>query len=437
MVGEGEIAAWEGRLESVLKAVRKAAATKPGHRALMVLLFGAWSTFRPRLAEINNAYEALSDREIEDWAELIVDEFDAGAFARGVRADDTAHNVRTAGALVRALERILMDSVPIGWTVSDSSALECSFDGRDGFVVPYPPATAHSPSQDTKLRSSFARRGLLRTRIFPSRLDSGQKVQLIVLPPTPSSSGAADVAGGFFHCLEFDVRDSSHQDEKRFYVAGIKCEDHSRQIAEVLKESSSAPLAALVFPELTMPPEGVSALQKIMIDRALSDGTALEHLPSFVVAGTWHELQSSGKRVNRAELLNWNGRIFGHYRKLFQYSDKEKWGVEDIEPSDTVVIVASPEGTFSIAICYDFCRDGDVNPFDHLEVDVVLIPSCGDEKTFEAHARHAKSIWNSSRTNVLLVQQIDHPSDFLGFALPASGDPKVSQPFVRKSFKSG
>ena len=64
---------------------------------------------------------------------------------------------------------------------------------------------------------------------------------------------------------------------------------------------------------------------------------------------------------------------------------------EGIEPSNRILVVVSPTITIAIAICLDFCEVvRERNPYDELDVDLVLVASMGGPTTLEGHKRRRR-----------------------------------------------
>ena len=81
---------------------------------------------------------------------------------------------------------------------------------------------------------------------------------------------------------------------------------------------------------------------------------------------------------------------------------------ENISPSNTVLVVACPGLTVAVAICLDYCQEGQpCNPYENLDVDLIIVPSMGGEETLTSHENMAQRAWNNRKTATFVAQQHD------------------------------
>lgn len=129
--------------------------------------------------------------------------------------------------------------------------------------------------------------------------------------------------------------------------------------------------------------------------RALSDWLVQHKWESliYVVPGSFHEELGAEGCFNTAPLLAATGEPLLVHRKLRLYGLIDN-PAESVEIGNTIHVMATPIGYFTILICKDFM---DVNPkvndlLQDVPVDWVLVPSFGDDKTIKAHKRRAQTL---------------------------------------------
>lgn len=185
-----------------------------------------------------------------------------------------------------------------------------------------------------------------------------------------------------------------------FRVTDAVLSSDARVVGSQIKQALTARCEVLAWPELTMP----LGRQNIVRAQLLADPLGDPRRIPIVVAGSWH-VEEDGELYNRAEVMNGRAKPLAtcDKRRKFKFVDR----YEAIKPGATLTVIVMEDRLVTVAICLDFCDDGDDEIYRRLGVDVVIIPSMGDMKTVGAHARHAKELQSQHGTVSLVVQQ--HP----------------------------
>lgn len=276
-----------------------------------------------------------------------------------------------------------------------------------------------------KTKQSFRRRGLKVSRVLPRRIDS-YRVKLL-LPDDPWGRARAASPGdlGFGTGLFKDLRFLVEHDANGFFIEGVKVPDQIETIRSQVIEASRSGCSGVVYPELT-----ISRDSLLEIQNRLGNGDWICEL-SLIIAGSRHETIDS-KRYNVCSILNAYGAEIGQHRKLYQYSEGSK-PAESIELGDELQILVLPDAMFAFGICLDFCNTSEDPPYADLDVDYVLVPSCGNDTTMQGHIQRASEYLQKQKTRTLVVQQFyadeAKTNDPLGYVLArVSGEaPRVSE----------
>jgi predicted amidohydrolase len=76
---------------------------------------------------------------------------------------------------------------------------------------------------------------------------------------------------------------------------------------------------------------------------------------------------------------------------------------EGIEPGGDLPVLMLDDLAIGFAICLDFCVSG--SPYSNLDVDLMFVPSFGDEKTIDGHRTTANRMRIDFATRTLVAQQ--------------------------------
>lgn len=270
-------------------------------------------------------------------------------------------------------------------------------------------------------RQPFSRRGLLHHRILPA-VTRGYRVQLVLsetIPPSPASGASGMTVGA---ALFADVSLDIDRGDGLFTVRGISCRDAGgtveRQIAAAFKEGA----CVVVWPELTVPPSLRDSMVRIL-RRRIHDASPSMSL-QVAVAGTWHEEGPNGL-VNVATVLDGYGETRLRYEKALPYDDR-CYGMEAIAAGTDLPVLVTDDLLIAFAICRDYCELTVELPYPELDVDLVLVPSMGNDATMTGHRQTAKKVRLLYGARTFVVQQNDpeHPyPGTLGLVLPIPDDP--------------
>ena len=167
----------------------------------------------------------------------------------------------------------------------------------------------------------------------------------------------------------------------------------------------------LAWPELTVPLDRLARIKEVLGRDPL---TSPRRIP-LVVAGSWH-IEDDGAHVNRCEILQAGGLPLTHCdkRRRFEFQGRK----EAIAPTQRIPLIVMDDRLVAISICLDFCDDRVSDLYADLGVDLVIVPSMGEEATTEGHLRHAAVLQSRHGAVTFLVQQ--HP--YLSLAKQRAGN---------------
>ncbi|MBC9880862.1 hypothetical protein G8O24_26400 [Bradyrhizobium sp. INPA01-394B] len=245
-------------------------------------------------------------------------------------------------------------------------------------------------------KQSFRRRGLVSSRVFPREI-KGYRVKLL-LPDDPRGRKRAaarkelSFGAGLFADMTFDVG----HDADGFFIRDVSIPDQIATIRGHIAVASSSDCHGIVYPELT-----ITSSTLLEICNGIGTGEWVCDL-SLLVAGSRHA-EVGQQRFNICSILNGYGEEIAQHRKLLQYSDGKE--VESIQLGDELQILVLPDAIFAFGICLDFCNTSEDPPYADLDVDYVLVPSCGNERTMSGHVRRSAEYMDKQKTRTLVVQQ--------------------------------
>lgn len=251
-----------------------------------------------------------------------------------------------------------------------------------------------------KTNEPYARRGIARHVIIPREI-GGRLIELwpayLVSPPSgPPSRLAAATFKEFALVQDENVKDG-------FIAAGVNSPEQSNVVASQLRRSAGDKYLAMVWPELTIPPE----LRDLIVVTLQTGGNSSKPYPDVVVAGSWHEFRN-GKFVNASYVFDSYGDKIVDFTKSIPWSGAE--GHEYIELGNKIPIIVSDDYLIALAICRDFCDLSGPSPYVELNVDYILVPSLGTNKAMQSHRNVAKRTRTERNARAFVVQQ-SHPHD--------------------------
>ncbi|MBD8736210.1 hypothetical protein IFS44_13035 [Sphingomonas sp. CFBP 13706] len=322
------------------------------------------------------------------------------------------------GVMLRALDELLLegdehiaDDAPECWLTSDG----------EHYVIPTPRPVMREGGP--RRRQAFERRGLLRHRVIPRRVDD---VDIVVdLHPDVSEPLGADIRRtigcGIFEgfTLGYDK-----MGEDRFIVTSVDCDGGmAPALDRHCAQAKEADCDVLIWPELTIPPDRVDQLR-----RKLSDSPLRTALAPIVVAGSWH-VSEDGTYRNMSPVLDGRGgdlEPFGKSR-VFVFEGRS----EAIEPYGRIHVLVTDQELIAFAICKDFCDKANSipTPVTKLDVDLVLVPSMGRPNTMTAHRDAADDMKVGFGSRAIVAQQT-YPlkgTDAVGYLLRGLAEPRETE----------
>ena len=403
MGGEGlNVGAWRSRIAAIATNLQAAELrAEPLEHRLEAALSQLWCAMQSPPDAVRSAYQIIKERDLVESrmraAQLALKAAPAWAPDTTAGLNDL---VRAVALEIRALDRALYECRDLG-RFGDPNEEYRAYGGEDVFILPCIEGSRPSGRRG----QDFDRRGLVYNRILPGSID-GLTVRLhqpVVRGPGMDGTAADLVSALFANVLPIIAPGA---DEDLFRVTGLTNEaalaDDLRVQVAALDDGGAAMMA--VWPELTMPP----ALQTILIEALQARALADDIKPiGFVVAGSWHETRGPGF-VNRAGVLDDFGTPLLEVLKRGRYEIRP--GVlENLDPGVELPILMYGDLLIAFGICKDFCERRAETPFARLDVDLVIVPSLGDQKTMGHHAVAADTLATRYGARVLVVQQFLSP----------------------------
>ncbi|GGI25663.1 hypothetical protein ACFQZO_17610 [Bradyrhizobium sp. GCM10027634] len=373
--------------------------------------------FRKAPPSVYKAYRNLSERRLEESARSFGDSVGEGRLLWSVSEETPEQVAVSLGGLIRAIDRVLLERRS-QWPIASGEwrleALGCWFIPRQGV----------SAGRPARRSQAYSKRGLLFHRILPTFID-GYAVEVVdsrtlhsaAQDPTNWKMGAC-----LFEALKLEAEFATVDGDKRFIVSGVDAPAAGNAVLLQMANALQENCIAIVWPELTVPPGLREKIVKFIRERDVAD--PLEP-PEIVIPGTWHEV--AGKEiVNRARIYDGYGEERLVYDKIAPYADDD-WGIENITAGERMCVLATEGALIGVAICLDFCDVCDT-PFRDLDVDVMLVPSMGNDRTMQGHQTTASQVEVKFGTRSFVVQHPTHNrygDGRLGTILPLLKEPNA------------
>lgn len=173
------------------------------------------------------------------------------------------------------------------------------------------------------------------------------------------------------------------------------------ETAAILARCRKDRVDILIFPELTLDPEALTHLAKL-----LRTENRAQH-PALVVAGSFHvPAETPGRWANRCIVLDGTGEVLWSHDKLVRFSIPEAeaahlpggflsmigidrcGGLEDIQIGEVLEVRDGPLGRMVALICLDYCGEPVRELVANLRVGVFLVPAMSTSMVdFENRAR--------------------------------------------------
>lgn len=306
-------------------------------------------------------------------------------------------------------------------------------DGAEYFLVPLP-RRIWGRGYDMKTdERAFSKRCLIMHRVIPTKVDG----TLVTFVPMRSvrrlSRDPIRFGAAVFEKADF----GDAENQNPFRVTQVELGDFDAVARDAVSKSHQLPFFALVFPELTINEESLETLRELLKNKPFDKPLAMLS-PTIVVAGSWHVLDGD-RNFNVATILDGQGAILATYRKRHSYGGQGR-PREDIVSGTEFPILLSPEGMVGFAICLDFCNHGTPTLYEQVDVDFVLVPSCGNTSTMEGHLHTAYEL-SKRYSTISFVSQQSHPGELptRGYVslwedkpVPTSEKSKVSQMWAER-----
>ncbi|WP_105405163.1 hypothetical protein [Neorhizobium sp. T7_12] len=363
-------------------------------RGLKEIIFGLWSVMQASDATIRDYFRSYPEGDLVKAASVLDL---AGCLAEITAPADNARATRAVfkdlAARLRALENLFY-AEHNGATAKNSAAYEVEFDGRRGYFLDWAPKN-RTPGE----KGTFAKRALARSRILPRAIGNAEvKIHVLDDPrgALRASAGATKLhfGAGLFQDLKFQMQ----YNDDGFIVDGVTCAGQAQTIGNQLVAATQAGCSGVVYPELTITGDVLEGIC------ATIAGGELPIELSLVVAGSRHKKCADGLTRNTATVVDGYGEPKVEQNKFFRYSEGPKPS-ESIEPGTELSIVVLADAVLACAICLDFCHRTEHPPYDDLDVDLIVVPSCGEVVTMDSHLRKAQDIHLNRKVNTLVVQQ--------------------------------
>jgi predicted amidohydrolase len=377
-------------------------------------IFLIWKAIAGAPSPIKHLYSLIRESDILATAETFdMKADDYGLEFEGKEPDQLI--VRRLGACLRALEREFCEW-DLGSRRSRIDEWRVEHAGESAYFIPMGRMAWREPKHPDRDQRPFDQRGVLRLRIIPMVVD-GAQVRLF-RPKHMRRSGASNFGAVLFPEYTFTCT----QTATTFVVDAVDIPNAPDIIKQACEAAHREECVTAVFPELMIDPQSRDLIQEQLRTKPWLKEGSKPHSPRFVVAGSWHEMSGSS-RYNVATVFDGHGVEVLRHRKRFVYKD-ESSRAEEIQHGNELEILVLSDALFAFGICLDFCHRCFTTPYGELDVDFVVVPSCGNETTMGGHIRTALDLHDARKTRSFVVQEA-HPllADVAGFVLNPDGDP--------------
>jgi len=319
-------------------------------------------------------------------------------------------------ALIAAIDQFLSERAP-----RRKSSVPYIINSKEYYLIRTPltrRAEASIPRQETNRISKFRYHF-----IVPASLEhEGASIELSIQEPEISLNEAlsklivkGSLCAYIAHFTDKVALCSEANVAKKFFCNGISDPSlRMKSISEHLNKAVLAEADIVVFPELTVMPEQrlkIKEWRKHQIDNE-------KHCPSLIVAGSFHEIDDVGRKVNRTELIGATLKPFFHDKiRPFGAADGR---AEDIDCRSRIELLATNIGTITFPICKDFNDAAAVSAgidWTAIGPDWFLVPGMGDQRSINAHKKKAEEFGKLFFGSVSLIAN----QEFSGTFVPGFG----------------
>jgi len=411
---------WLATVKKLRKSLKALDRTYKDGRDQAIL--SVWKTLRKAPSTLQQLYGEWPESKLLELAESAMAKLNKPAFGFELSSGDPNDVFKSLAALLRALEmehaafdHASLPTDPKSWIVK--------LDGERFYLVPVGRVRWEPEPPPDKDFRPFLQRGLLSFRVIPLSID-GAKVTLSRVNRLVNWTVPRFFGGALLPDVEFS-RDNSQPGT--FIITKVKCEKRSETILYALKETFLSHCVATVFPELTIDEAACAQIVNLLKTKPWEeepDGTARKpQTPALVVAGSWHRSVKGG-HANIAPVFDGDGNpLFEHHKRMkFKPKPNPKSKdrlVERIVPGQELHVAVLDRCLVAVAICLDFAdlkHQGKI--YNGLDVDLVLVPSCGNDKTMRGHLDTARSFEIQRKSRAFVVQQAYPPfPEGIGFVL--------------------
>lgn len=382
---------------------------------LPIAMFAFWRLLRQAPSTDLALFERIGEKDLLEAAEAVTPSLSRPGFGYDPHeVDSPAAAIRLAATYLRAID--LLAAALHNGSLSANPAAEYAvqFGKERGFVIPVERRLWRAQKLPKDDKAPFSQRGVTRHRILPSEIDGAKVIPYRGHWPS-GTMDRANFGAALFPGLTFEC----DENEESFVVTGVACANHGEVVGHALANSHVHNCLVTIFPELTIDDPTLARITADLAKKPWYDDPDLPvgRTPAFVVAGSWHR-SKRGKLYNLAPVHDGDGRRILEHRKRKVYKDPEGRH-ERIEPGTTLPILVFDHCLFAFGICLDFCDVQYSMGYDDLDVDMVLVPSCGHDSTMESHLDNAKRLMKQRKSRTMVVQQLypSHPTQ-AGYILP-------------------
>lgn len=414
--------AWIDVVRETLKGVEQIADGLEGTRNAV---FGLWLAIDGAPSNVRDLYRGFGEEKLQSEAAALAPDEIFGNPPGGVRTRTEKEALLFWLAVrLRALE-IVLYSIADGSPVKRSSDCEAHFGAESAYILMRDPLNRVAKTGDL-----FRRRGLRHARVIPTNIGDFSVKLVFADDPrgrkraergTPLSSGA-----GLFEGLELKTENVGDG----FIVIDAIVPSQLVIIRDQIATASAADCIGIVYPELT-----VSKPTALEVSGSLANGSWECEL-SFLVLGSHHAKIDDGSWFNVAAIFDGYGNPLEPHRKLFRYNEGDG-PHEAIELGTSIPVLVLEQAVVTFGICLDFCNLAEDPPYPDLDVDYVIVPSCGGASTMRGHIRRSGELLAKLKSRTVVVQQFyaenPSPDDPLGYVLARIAQPEPTLTDVERT----
>ena len=381
------------------------------HVQVRAALAGAYLLLRNAPQAASQAFERIPEAVIVHRASDLADDFQAGGTAFPVGGGQPTEALVALAVRVRALDRLLSELAPVQGPPGDPNRdYLCA--QTDAFVVPRGSPLPVKGGGGSRL--GIRRRALVHHRLL-ARTRGSYTVDLTWLgdasSPKPPILGAA-----MFSNFELQTDDRVGT----FAAKGVKCPTATAQIDRSVSAARGDGCTAIAWPELTMPDPELAILRRTLREKARSS-QAPDNL-QWVLAGTWPR-DRNGRMQNCAPVLDAYGRPVLEHCKSLLFTDAEG-RTEAADPSFVISVLVTPEHLVAFAVCKDFLSFDPPNPYEQLDVDLVVVTSMGEKAQMASHVNVAQRVCAGGGRAFVVQQKPSTRRGKPGWVIPPRNAPQ-------------